>query len=71
MADFRRYAFGVVVCANGDVYYYKQGFKSFTDKYFEDIVTRNRWRDGLSIEEARFKALDFLAEECGIEWRKL
>ena len=69
---YRRYKFGLVVCHNGEVYYYRSGsvrfLKEFLDKRIEKYKEK---RYNLSEYEAHIKTLKDFKDEFDIDWRKL
>ena len=74
-ADFKSqfdhgYKFGIVVCHNGDVYYYEVGNKKFTSKLY-DMTVDKYVKLGYSKNEAYEVTLDQFEKDYGIKWRKL
>lgn len=69
-AGNRNYKSGVVICHNGDVYYYKVGNKPFSSKSFGKMVDNYRVK-GYNEIEAIIKTLDYFKKQYGIDWRKL
>ena len=77
-ADFgsageKRYAFGIVACHDGNVYYYSaQNARPFATNIIDNIVdTKVKPPYNMGEIDAREFALDQVAHDYGIEWRKL
>lgn len=65
-----KYKFGLVICHNGEIYYYKVGEKVFLG-YFFDSKVRDYRNLGYFKNEAFEYTLNQYKKDYGIEWRKL
>lgn len=65
----RKYALGVIVCHNGDVYVYRAGKKPFTQTHFDKIVEKHK-KLGYNEKEAYIKTLQQFEEDYGIKWEE-
>lgn len=72
-AGEKKYAFGIVACHNGEVYYYScKNAKPFLPELMDKTVDKYR-RNPYNMDEvsAYKKALDQMAADYGVEWREL
>ena len=69
-AGNKKYIGGIVVCHNGDVYYYKVGKKPFGSEGFSKMVD-NYIKKRYNEKKAIKKTLAYYVKEYGIEWRLL
>ncbi len=65
-----KYKFGIVVCHNGDVYYYKVGNKQFLGYMFDKSVENLKAR-GYNEYDAFEQTLNRFIKNYDIEWRRL
>ncbi|MCD7892450.1 MAG: hypothetical protein LUG60_01990 [Erysipelotrichaceae bacterium] len=65
-----KYRFGIVVCHNGEVYYYKVGEKLFSGTIFDKNV-ENYKSCGYNNYDAFEQTLNLFIENYVLEWRRL
>ncbi len=65
-----KYKFGIVVCHNGEVYYYKVGLKQFSGKVFDKLV-ENKKSIGYNNNDSFEQILNSFNKNFGLEWRRL
>ncbi len=65
-----KYKFGIVVCHNGEVYYYKVGFKQFSGKVFDKLV-ENKKSIEYNSNDSFEQILNRFKKNFGLEWRRL
>lgn len=72
-AGEKKYAFGIVACHNGSVYYYScKNAKPFLPELMDKTVDKFRRKPyNMGEVDAYKKALDQMATDYGIEWREL
>ena len=70
-ADQRRYAFGLVICHNGDVFRYNVADGSSVSGMAFDMKVRRLTDQGMSEPEAIKKTLDQYEADGRIAWRKI
>lgn len=72
-AGYHQYAFGIVACNDGNVYYYStQNARPFATNIIDNIVdTKIKPPYNMGEIDAREFALNQVAHDYGIEWRKL
>lgn len=72
-AGEKKYAFGIVACHNGSVYYYScKNAKPFLPELMDKTVDKFRRKPyNMGEVDAYKKALDQMAADYGIEWREL